>query len=70
VQILEIRALARAAGLFPAAVFQQRVDLDDIGTQVGPERTRVRSSTVNRESACEARGKGIERPLFFGFSRW
>src|SRR5580704_17551101 len=28
-------------------------------TQVGPERTRVRSSTVNRASALEARGKGI-----------
>ena len=28
-------------------------------TQVGPERTRVRSSTVKRERACEARGKVI-----------
>jgi tetratricopeptide (TPR) repeat protein len=28
-------------------------------TQVGPERTRVRSSTVKRDRACEARGKGI-----------
>src|SRR5660398_136545 len=26
-------------------------------TQVGPERTRVRSSTVKRDRACEARGK-------------
>src|SRR5207302_10889585 len=38
-------------------------------TQVGPERTRVRSSTVKRDRACEARGKGIEKPCFFGFSR-
>src|SRR5205809_455679 len=38
-------------------------------TQVGPERTRVRSSTVKRERACEARGKGIEKPCFSGFSR-
>src|ERR1700753_346070 len=30
-------------------------------TQVGPERTRVRSSTVKRDRACEARGKGIQR---------
>src|SRR5471030_2496479 len=29
-------------------------------TQVGPERTRVRSSTVKRDSADEARGKGIQ----------
>src|SRR3979411_3183915 len=28
-------------------------------TQVGPERTRVRSSTVKRDRACEARGKDI-----------
>src|SRR6476646_10045720 len=28
-------------------------------TQVGPERTRVRSSTVKRDRAVEARGKGI-----------
>src|SRR5215468_2771449 len=28
-------------------------------TQVGPERTRVRSSTVKRERAWEARGKDI-----------
>src|SRR6266513_3047490 len=36
-------------------------------TQVGPERTRVRSSTVKRERACEARGKGIDKPSFSGF---
>src|SRR5947209_2472332 len=29
-------------------------------TQVGPARTRVRSSTVKRDRACEACGKGIE----------
>src|SRR6266403_4587237 len=29
-------------------------------TQVGPARTRVRSSTVKRDRACEARGKGIQ----------
>src|ERR1700748_1949428 len=29
-------------------------------TQVGPARTRVRSSTVKRVRACEARGKDIE----------
>src|SRR6266436_2196994 len=29
-------------------------------TQVGPERTRVRSRTVKRERADEARGKGIQ----------
>src|SRR6476659_4763821 len=29
-------------------------------TQVGPARTRVRSSTVKRERACEARGKAIQ----------
>jgi hypothetical protein len=28
-------------------------------TQVGPDRTRVKSSTVKRASAFEARGKGI-----------
>src|SRR3989442_3884269 len=28
-------------------------------TQVGPERTRVKSRTVNRSSACEALGNGI-----------
>src|ERR1700733_10418637 len=28
-------------------------------TQVGPDRTRVRSSTVKRARALEARGKGI-----------
>ena len=28
-------------------------------TQVGPDRTRVRSSTVKRASAFEARGNGI-----------
>src|SRR5690348_84029 len=28
-------------------------------TQVGPERTRVRSSTVNRARALDARGNGI-----------
>src|ERR1700738_4065334 len=33
-------------------------------TAVGPERTRVRSSTVKRERAVEARGKGIK-----GFQR-
>src|ERR1051326_8399585 len=32
-------------------------------TQVGPERTRVRSSTVNRERAFEALGVGILRDL-------
>src|SRR3954454_8642555 len=37
-------------------------------TQVGPERTRVRSSTVKRERACEARGKGIEKPSFLDFA--
>src|SRR5712672_1323657 len=30
-------------------------------TQVGPERTRVRSSTVKRDRAWEACGKGIQR---------
>src|SRR5215475_1168041 len=30
-------------------------------TQVGPERTRVRSSTVKRERAFEARGNGIRQ---------
>src|SRR5579871_219493 len=30
-------------------------------TQVGPERTRVRSSTVNRERAFDARGNGIRQ---------
>src|SRR3954447_1437628 len=29
-------------------------------TQVGPERTRVRSSTVKRDRACEACGMGIQ----------
>jgi hypothetical protein len=28
-------------------------------TQAGPARTRVRSITVKRERACEARGKGM-----------
>src|SRR5450759_853925 len=32
-------------------------------TQVGPERTRVRSSTVKRDRAWEARGKGIRGGL-------
>src|SRR6202012_3143797 len=32
-------------------------------TQVGPARTRVRSSTVKRDKACEARGKVILEPL-------
>src|SRR5215475_12144959 len=37
-------------------------------TQVGPERTRVRSRTVKRERACEARGNGIRwlRNTYFG----
>src|SRR5271169_1716121 len=45
-------------------------------TQVGPERTRVRSRTVNRESAFDALGKGIvgspTRGLFSGLlvPRW
>jgi hypothetical protein len=52
--------------LFAAGVFQQRVELDDIGQsanwrpQAGPERTRVRSSTVNWERAKAARGKGVQ----------
>src|ERR1700704_3752557 len=29
-------------------------------TQVGPARTRVRSSTMKRDRACEARGKAID----------
>src|SRR5712675_798665 len=29
-------------------------------TQVGPARTRVRSSTLKRDRACEARGKAIQ----------
>src|SRR6185312_11327345 len=44
-------------------------------TQVGPERTRVRSRTVKRERACEARENGIRmgsKPVFLpaldGFS--
>src|SRR5262249_43388007 len=38
-------------------------------TQVGPARTRVRSSTVNRSSAREALGNGIFRHLRGVFSR-
>ena len=34
VQILEIRALARAARLLAAGVLQQRVDLDDVGAPI------------------------------------
>jgi hypothetical protein len=34
-QILEIRALPRSAGLFLAGVVNQRVDLDDVGAPVG-----------------------------------
>src|ERR1700688_3612469 len=36
-------------------------------TQVGPERTRVKSSTVKRDSAFEARGKGIAGASNAGF---
>jgi hypothetical protein len=36
-------------------------------TQVGPERTRVKSSTVKRDSAFEARGKGIAGASSAGF---
>src|SRR5207249_11475711 len=39
-------------------------------TQVGPERTRVKSSTVKRERAWEARGKGISRKLRIGDHRY
>ena len=35
VQILKIRALARSARLLAVGVFQQRIDLDDIGAPVG-----------------------------------
>ena len=34
VQILEVRALARAARLLAAGILQQRVDLDDVGAPV------------------------------------
>src|SRR6516164_105109 len=36
-------------------------------TQVGPERTRVRSRTVKRSRALDARGKGIAGRLRFLF---
>jgi hypothetical protein len=36
-------------------------------TQVGPDRTRVKSSTVKRVSAFEARGKGIAGASNAGF---
>src|SRR6202035_2858261 len=38
-------------------------------TQVGPDRTRVKSSTVKRASAFEARGKGIADASNAGFPR-
>ena len=67
VQILEVRTVARTARLLAAGILHQGVDLDDIGAPVRelpyagrPERTRVRSSTVKRDRACEARGKGIQ----------
>jgi hypothetical protein len=53
--------------LLAAAIFQQCIDLDDIGarsascrTQAGPERTQARSSTVKRDKASEARGEIIQ----------
>jgi hypothetical protein len=65
-QILKVGALAWPARLLAGGVLKQGIDLDDIDAPirelphaVGPERTRVRSSTVKRDRACEARGKGI-----------
>jgi len=69
VQVLKIRNHDRAARLFTGGILHQGIDLDHIGapfcpqaaaTQVGPERTRVRSSTVKRDRADEARWKGIQ----------
>jgi hypothetical protein len=64
--ILKVGALAWPARLLAGGVLKQGIDLDDIDAPirelphaVGPERTRVRSSTVKRARACEARGKGI-----------
>jgi hypothetical protein len=58
--------MARPTGLLAGDVIRQASILMTLApqsaswrTQVGPERTRVRSSTVKRERACEARGNGI-----------
>ena len=61
-QVLEIRAVARAAQRSPRSFFR-RVDLDDVRAPIGelphgggPARTRVRSRTIKRERAWDARG--------------
>jgi hypothetical protein len=68
VQILEIRPPARAAELFAAGVLQQGIDLNDIGAPVRELAHAGRPGTdpgqvehENRNRACEARGKGIQK---------
>src|SRR4029453_5380559 len=59
VQILEIRAVARAAGLFPAGILQQRIDLDDIGAPVGELAHAGRSGTDAGEVEHGEAGQGL-----------
>ena len=66
VQVLEVRPSRGPPGL--AAPPLRRLDLDDVGAPVGelahavgPARTRVRSSTVKRDSAWEARETALRR---------
>ena len=65
VQILEVagrragRPSARRSQLGGASILMTRAPQSaSWRTQVGPARTRVRSSTLKRESALEARGNG------------
>jgi hypothetical protein len=68
VQVLKIRVLAWAARLIAGGVFQQRVDLDDIGTQSASCRTQIE----NGEAGKGLRGawEGIEKPSLFWIPRY
>jgi len=67
VQVLEIRAMARAARLFACSILQQRIDLDDIGAPIrqlphagrpGSDAGEIKHGEADR--AWEARGVGIK----------
>ena len=59
VQILEVRAMARAARLLAGRVLQQRIDLDDIGAPVGELPHAGRPRTDAGEVEHGEAGKGL-----------
>src|SRR5204863_1119443 len=74
VQILKVRAAARAARLFAAGILQQRIDLDDVGAPVrqlaDAGRPRADAGEVEHGKAGEGLGstrEGHSNELLMGW---